>query len=76
MLNWKKTPLLFNFLSFKIIGDIIVVDTFGTKANNLKRKGPRIFCVLMIYCVLNNNTFKLFLIEHILAWNEIDYFFC
>ena len=22
-------------------------------------------CVLMIYCVLNNNTFKLFLIEHI-----------
>ena len=25
-------------------------------------------CVLMIYCGLNNNTFKLFLIEHTVNW--------
>ena len=26
------------------------------------------FCVLMVYCGLNNNTFKLLLIEHIVNW--------
>ena len=32
------------------------------------------YCVLIIYCVLNNNTFKLFLVEHILVIQ--DFFFC
>ena len=47
--------------------------------SRLKNEGDRI-CVLMIYCGLNNNTFKLFLREHIVRYiMEIIYddcFFC